>query len=264
MQELQNLITQIAQHVRANGTQTNQAKSAYGADVYVLGDVTASLTDDGASWIVQTDGLRVGQTMTHPPMFIDGSEKQLRELGERLLGKEVIEATKCLEFGVTEFGGTDEVHPDSAVVAMTTQQAINIADALLSVKGSSTFESINLKADIPQYFDDEGKRYQHEMLNAFFVIDNKGAVWVSARFKEMMEEIDAQLPVERILELVAKADDIELTTSLLIERYANLNSTSGWPEHPEYYHEDWQSEAGQGNTQLGYWDWVTNQLLGNH
>lgn len=249
--------------MRANGRLTHQAKSAYGADVYVLGDVTASHTDDGASWIIQTAGLRVGQTMNPPPMFIEGSEKQLRELGERLIGSEVVKSLQCLEIGVREFGGTDEVHPGSAVVSITRDQAINIADALLCVKGSTSIESINLKIDVPLYFDADGDRYPHEMLNASFVVDNNGSVWVSARFKDMMGYIDALIPIEPILELVAKVDDIELTTRLMIDRYTNMSRSSRWPEHPDYTREDWQSEAGQGTTQLGYWDWVSNRLEEN-
>lgn len=31
-------------------------------------------------------------------------------------------------------------------------------------------------------------------------------------------------------------------------------------EHEEYPREDWQEEASEGSTQLGYWDWVKNQL----
>lgn len=33
-----------------------------------------------------------------------------------------------------------------------------------------------------------------------------------------------------------------------------------WGEHPEWPMSEWQLEAGEGNTRLGYWEWVSHQL----
>jgi hypothetical protein len=34
-------------------------------------------------------------------------------------------------------------------------------------------------------------------------------------------------------------------------------------EHPDYPRLDWQYEAGNGDTQLGYWEWVIHQEESN-
>lgn len=49
------------------------------------------------------------------------------------------------------------------------------------------------------------------------------------------------------------------------ERIAELDKLKTdnlWNEHPDYLREDWQVEAGMGNTQLGYWDWVLHRIEG--
>ena len=33
-----------------------------------------------------------------------------------------------------------------------------------------------------------------------------------------------------------------------------------WGEHPKYSRRDWNGEAGDNNTGLGYWDWVLNRI----
>lgn len=33
-----------------------------------------------------------------------------------------------------------------------------------------------------------------------------------------------------------------------------------WADIPDFPREDWRDEAGAGDTQLGYWDWVESQL----
>ena len=32
-----------------------------------------------------------------------------------------------------------------------------------------------------------------------------------------------------------------------------------WGEHPDYPKEDWQYEAANGDTVLGYWEWAYNK-----
>ena len=38
---------------------------------------------------------------------------------------------------------------------------------------------------------------------------------------------------------------------------------SVWDEHAEYPAKDWQYEVGNGDTRLGYWDWVEHQKESN-
>lgn len=45
--------------------------------------------------------------------------------------------------------------------------------------------------------------------------------------------------------------DFGRTAAQLEARYVN--------EHPSYTRQDWRDEAGGGDTQLGYWDWVIPQ-----
>lgn len=43
--------------------------------------------------------------------------------------------------------------------------------------------------------------------------------------------------------------------------YESFGGDKGvWNEHPDYPREDWGSEAQANNTNLGYWDWVENQM----
>lgn len=35
---------------------------------------------------------------------------------------------------------------------------------------------------------------------------------------------------------------------------------SYWDQHPDYPVEDWQSEVANGDTRLGYWDWLLCQM----
>ena len=35
-----------------------------------------------------------------------------------------------------------------------------------------------------------------------------------------------------------------------------------WSSHPDIPVEDWKSEVANGDTRLGYWEWVSNALGG--
>lgn len=39
-----------------------------------------------------------------------------------------------------------------------------------------------------------------------------------------------------------------------------LQERNAWGEHPVHLRVTWQHEAGEGYTQLGYWDWVKHKL----
>ncbi|GAB0154619.1 hypothetical protein [Marinobacterium sp. BA1] len=54
--------------------------------------------------------------------------------------------------------------------------------------------------------------------------------------------------------------DHQLNAEELQAKYEALDTSEGWAQHPRYEREDWQHEAAEGNTQLGYWDWVMHAL----
>jgi hypothetical protein len=33
-----------------------------------------------------------------------------------------------------------------------------------------------------------------------------------------------------------------------------------WSQHPRHTCDDWKHQAGRGDTQLGYWEWVRHQI----
>lgn len=43
-----------------------------------------------------------------------------------------------------------------------------------------------------------------------------------------------------------------------------LGIENQWDEHPDWPREDWNREAGENDTSLGYWHWVVNQILGDN
>jgi hypothetical protein len=46
----------------------------------------------------------------------------------------------------------------------------------------------------------------------------------------------------------------DLAKSLAVQRGVT------WGEHPEYVVSDWQYSVANGDTRLGYWDWVAARL----
>ena len=55
-----------------------------------------------------------------------------------------------------------------------------------------------------------------------------------------------------------KTDVKDLSAQELAEKYAGPNGA--WGEHPDFCRNDWQTEVGNDDTLLGYWDWVVAQL----
>lgn len=39
-----------------------------------------------------------------------------------------------------------------------------------------------------------------------------------------------------------------------------MEEQNNWGEHPDHLRTTWQHEAGEGYTQLGYWDWVRHRV----
>lgn len=46
----------------------------------------------------------------------------------------------------------------------------------------------------------------------------------------------------------------------LHEDVVALTEQDLWSEHSIFQRIDWQEEVGSGNTQLGYWNWVSNKI----
>lgn len=44
----------------------------------------------------------------------------------------------------------------------------------------------------------------------------------------------------------------------LVEKHGGEDGV--WGQHPGFPRKDWQYEVGNGDTNLGYWDWVGHQL----
>lgn len=254
MNKATNLITTIAKHVRTNGVITNRAKSSFGADVYELQGVKAMLVDDGYTWVIRTEGLDVSQTATHDPKFAKGDLTTLQGVSDLFFTQSTLEPVDTVEITVTEFGGTDRQHPTTAVLTIDQKTACLIMDALQTAADSEVIESICLNAPIPQFFD-ESLPYFHEMLNAKYVADSKGNVWVSANYKESMDAIDAMLPLDTIKELFEAAPSHMLTSKQLETIYGTDNG-----EYRAYPERNWRRDAETMETFVGYWEWVAEQL----
>jgi hypothetical protein len=46
----------------------------------------------------------------------------------------------------------------------------------------------------------------------------------------------------------------------LAHRIEDLKRQNLWNDVPEYPRSDWRYQVGNGDTNLGYWDWVEHQL----
>ena len=47
---------------------------------------------------------------------------------------------------------------------------------------------------------------------------------------------------------------MDLIASRLKDKYGH------WGEHPDYPYGDWRYEVANGDTRLGYWDWVASKM----
>ena len=269
------LISLIARHIRENGVNTHTAKSSFGSDTYLLDDVKALLMDEGSTWVISSKDVKVYQTMTRTPVYQIGDEKALKSIAERFSLITGANATPVAppspvtpmdsnqpsaSLTLTRFGGTEEQEPAYALVNIEQATAIRIMDAIKYMKGSKTKYELSLCASIPEYRNEDDSPYAFEMARAHYNICFNGSVRVDSHFKYVFDVIESEIDIVPIEELVNQAPDHALTTSLLEERYSRLNKTTDCPEHAEYCRQDWQLEAGVGNTQLGYWEWVLNQL----
>ena len=54
--------------------------------------------------------------------------------------------------------------------------------------------------------------------------------------------------------------EVEMTADQLREKYDALAPDGGWGWHPDYPRNDWAYEMANGDTRLGYWDWVCHRI----
>ena len=47
----------------------------------------------------------------------------------------------------------------------------------------------------------------------------------------------------------------------VIEEIHHTVGENPWADHPRFTHEDWRLNVNTGNTNLGYRDWLYNQLM---
>ena len=52
----------------------------------------------------------------------------------------------------------------------------------------------------------------------------------------------------------------EMTAGQLRAKYDSLADDSRWGEHHQLKMEDWRYEIQEGNTRVGYWDWVATMI----
>lgn len=84
------MIGEIFSFIRENGKQTRNAQSAWGADNWELGNLVASLQDEGYTQLIASkeSQLCVIDTVHRDLNFALGTEKDLKELYEALCGDE--------------------------------------------------------------------------------------------------------------------------------------------------------------------------------
>lgn len=55
-------------------------------------------------------------------------------------------------------------------------------------------------------------------------------------------------------------DLLDFQGAKLKKMFDELQPGDHWSQHPHYLREDWGAAASDGDTTLGYWDWVAGQL----
>lgn len=81
------LISSIFHLIRNKGTLKNEAKSCWGADVWELGNIWASLEDDGSTQRIEAEGFSLDVRNTCGRIkFVEGSRLNLQRLYDSILG----------------------------------------------------------------------------------------------------------------------------------------------------------------------------------
>jgi len=69
--------------------------------------------------------------------------------------------------------------------------------------------------------------------------------------------IEHREALKQAIGLVSQHYDVDLSALDLETKYTG---SSGWGEHPGFSREDWRDEVAGGDTQSGYWEWVSNKV----
>lgn len=72
--------------------------------------------------------------------------------------------------------------------------------------------------------------------------------------------------VERVVGKLSKIADTKINGELSVPENGaiHLEAFSSLQEHADWPREDWQYEVANGDTVLGYADWVYHRILANH
>lgn len=259
-QSLTSLINRIGHFVRTVGINTNQAKSSWGADVYEHKGVITKLCDDGSTWMIISDGLKVSQTMDFEPQFTLGNYEVLGAVFRDLMSHTDAGSNPSLCITVKEFSGTDLDVPEFAKIKLQRKHAIAIFDAYSTIQ-QTAFKRFSISVPLAEYFTGDKPHHEEFMQSDVIVQKNSDTpdLFVESCFTNVMEEIESNFTAPAIRDLVLTAPDIELTPALLEARYTSLHQGS-FPEHPKYKFESWAYDASNCDTKVGYWAWVSQEI----
>ena len=59
----------------------------------------------------------------------------------------------------------------------------------------------------------------------------------------------------------AKETPADTVLEALLQEVRVLEEADVWGEHPTFTRDCWQTDAGDGDTNLGYWDWVRHRVI---
>lgn len=88
----------------------------------------------------------------------------------------------------------------------------------------------------------------------------KHAEWFGEGVPDYGAKLEWLVAAKQVLDEVKSQSDLEEK----IGKVRQLKSSDCWAEDATFPREAWRSEAGEGDTQLGYWDWVEAQVESAH
>jgi len=71
--------------------------------------------------------------------------------------------------------------------------------------------------------------------------------------------------VETLVELAraerSKETPADTVLEALLREVRGMEEENVWGEHPQFTRDGWRTDAGDGDTNLGYWDWVRHRVI---
>ena len=95
-----------------------------------------------------------------------------------------------------------------------------------------------------------------ERVNALPLSWHNKIALVSSLVRDNMQMDEFGFAAELVEAARGLTEEREACMSL---KFAAPYGKDPWSSDPDYPREDWQEEASEGSTQLGYWDWVSHQ-----